>query len=153
MKKFQFKLAPLLNYRTYLERLAQQDTARAHMDVKGCESAIRQLKLNRVRQADEIEESLQKGLHSSQFKRYYEYMDALENQLVDEKKRKTQLKKVLEEKIQILKKKSVDKKAMELYRDRQHTRYQQELLKTEQKELDEISTLKTARKVNHDTSE
>lgn len=153
MKRFQFKLEPLLNYRTYLEKLAQQDTARAHMDVKGCKAAIRQLKFNHIRQSDEIEESLQQGLHSSQFKRYYEYLEALENQLVDEKKRKTHLKKVLEEKVQILRKKSVDKKAMELYRERQHTRYHQQLLKTEQKELDEISSLKTARKVNHDTSE
>ena len=152
MKRFQFKLEPLLNYRTYLERLAQQDTARAHLDVKGCEAVIRQLKSNHIQQAGEIEKSLQKGLHSSQFKRYYEYMDSLENQLSEEKKRKTALKKVLEEKVQVLKKKSVDKKAMELYRERQQTRYHHQLLQTEQKEQDEISSLKTARKISNDTT-
>lgn len=150
MKRFQFKLDPLLNYRSYQERLAQQETARAHMDVNGCRQMIRQLKQTRIRQADDIEKSLQKGLHSSQFKRYYEYLEALESQIADEKKRKVQLKKVLEEKVQVLKKKSVDKKAMELYRERQLARYNQELLRTDQKELDEISSLKTARKVSHD---
>lgn len=150
MKRFQFKLEPLLNYRKYQERLAQQETARVQMDVKACETAILELKETHIRQANDIEDGLKKGLHSSQFKRYHEYLEAVEDQIADAKRKRTHLKAVLKEKVTILKKKSVDKKAMEMYRDRQQKRYHHELLQTEQKELDEISSLKTARKLSDD---
>ena len=150
MKRFQFKLEPLLSYRKYQERLAQQETARAQMDVKACETAIERLKQTHIRQAGDIEDGLKKGLPSSQFKRYYEYLEVVENQIADEKQKKNHLETVLKEKLDILKKKSVDKKAMELYRERHQARYQFQVLQTEQKELDEISSLKTARKLSDD---
>ena len=40
MKKFKFRLEPLLNYRKYLERIAQQRTAKAQLDVKDCEKQV-----------------------------------------------------------------------------------------------------------------
>ncbi len=152
MKKFQFKLNPLLNYRKYLERLAQQDTAKAHLDVKNCEALIQALKQDRIQQADTIEKILQKGTSATQFKLFHDYLDAVENQIEDENGRKKQLKDVLKKKVEILKKKTVDKKVMETYRERQQIKYNDQLRQTEQKELDEISSLKTARKTSHETS-
>ena len=151
MKKFQFKLESLLTYRKYLERLAQQDTAKAQMDVKSCETAIRQLEMAFSQQSDQIEDILSKGMAASEFRRFHDYLDGVENQIEDEKKRHIRLRNVLKEKVERLKKKSVDKKAMELYRDRQKTIYTQEVVKLEQKELDEISSLKTARTTSNET--
>lgn len=151
MKRFQFKLNPLLSYRKYLERLAQQETAKANLDVKTCEKAIAGLKQSRARQADMIADNLQQGMTASEFRRQYDYIDAVEAQINTEKKKKVRLKYVLNEKVKILKKKSVDKKAMELYRDRKKTEYNIKLRQTEQKELDEISSLKTARTLSDET--
>jgi flagellar FliJ protein len=145
MKKFQFKLQPLFKYRQYLERIAQQKTAKAHLNVKNCEQEISSLEQLWDDQADTIENVVEKGIPASQFQRYYQYQVAVENSIVEERLRKIQLDKTLNEKLLELKKKSVDRKAMELYREKIKVQYNQEVIKIEQKELDEISTLKTAR--------
>ncbi len=145
MKRFEFKSQPLLNYRQYLERLAQQNTARAHMDVRLCEKQITDLKQAYVQNADKIETIVTKGIRASKFRQYHQYLDSVENSIEDEKSRKIDLKKNLQKKLLELRKKSVDKKAMELYREKLKADYTQEVIKNEQKELDEISSLKTAR--------
>ncbi len=151
MKRFQFKLESLLNYRKYLERLAQQDTAKAQMEVKTCETAIQQLEADFEQQSDKIEDILIKGMTASQFRQFHDYLDVVENQIEVENKRKVQLKGILKEKVEKLKKKSIDKKAMELYRERQKEIYTQEFMKWEQKERDESYSLKTARKASNET--
>ena len=151
MKRFAFKLQPLLNYRQYLERLAQQNTARAHMDVKNCEKQITNLKQTYDQNSDKIENIVVKGVKASEFRRYHHYLDSVESGIEDEKLKKIELKKVLKKKLSDLKKKSVDKKAMELYREKLQNEYTQEIIKIEQKELDEISSLKTARTLTNET--
>ncbi len=151
MKRFEFKLQPLLSYRQYLERLAQQNTARANMNVQDCEKQITQLRQTYDQNADTIENIVTKGVKASEFRRYHDYLDSVESSIEDEKLRKIDLKKVLKEKLLELKKKSVDKKVMEIYREKLKAEYTQEILKIEQKELDEISTLKTARALSNET--
>lgn len=145
MKKFKFKLQPLLTYKKYLERIAQQKTAKAHLDVKNCEQQIIDLEQTWDQQADTIENVVEKGIPASLFQRYYQYLVAVETSIVEERFRKIGLDKTLNEKLLELNKKSVDKKAMELYREKMKTQYNQEAIQIEQKELDEISILKTAR--------
>ncbi len=145
MKKFQFKMQPLLKYREYLERIAQQKTAKAHMDAKNCEQNIEQLKKTWEQQADVIEQNVENGISASQFQRYYHYLVTVETTIEEEKYRKIELDKILKEKLLELKKKSVDKRAMELYREKLLAQYTREMIQSEQKELDEISTLKSAR--------
>ncbi len=151
MKKFNFRLEPLLNYRKYLERIAQQHTAKAHMDVKNCENQILNLKQVWTDNTNEVENIVEKGVSAKEFKRYHDYLNSVESGIAQEESRKLQLKKVLKEKLFELKKKSVDKKAMALYREKLKAVYTQELLKNEQKELDEISSLKIARELNNET--
>lgn len=145
MKKFKFKLQPLLKYRQYLERIAQQKTASAHVDVKNCENHIKELKHTHETQIDKVTEAVLSGISGSFFQQYNEYLDSVELSIEQERLKKIELKKVLQEKLLELKKKSVDKKAMELYREKLKDIYTQEMLKEEQKELDEITILKTAR--------
>lgn len=152
MKRFKFKLQPLLTYRQYLERVAQQNTARAHLDVKTCENQILELKKTFDQHADKIEDVVAKGVSAIEFKRYHQYLDSVETSMENEKSRKTQLEKILKQKLLELKKKSVAKKTMELYRDRLKVEYTQEFLKIEQKESDEVSSIKTARKVSNETA-
>ncbi|MBU1345121.1 MAG: flagellar export protein FliJ [Proteobacteria bacterium] len=151
MKRFEFKLQPLLNYRKYLERLAQQKTAKAHMDVTNCEKQIVQLKLSYEQIAQEIEDIMVNGVSASEFKRYHSFLDSVESTIDDETNKKIQLKKILNEKLLALKKKSIDKKAMELYREKLKIKYIQEGIKIDQKEQDEMSSLKTARTISHET--
>jgi len=144
MKRFEFKLQPLLKYRQYLERIAQQDTARAVMDVSNCEKEINHLELMYDQNADKIEEVAMEGIKAAELKQFYQYLDSVEISIKQEKLRKIELKKKLKEKLLNLKKKSVEKKSIELYREKLKTQYTLDAVKTEQKELDEIFSIKTA---------
>lgn len=146
MKKFQFKLQPLLKYREYQERLAQQKTAKAQLDVQNSVQEIHRLEKAWDEQSDSMDDVVQKGIPGPQFQQYYQYLTAVESSIAQEKMRKGQLEKILQEKLLELKKKSMDKRAMELYQDKLKDEYTKEMIHVEQKELDEISTLKTARK-------
>lgn len=147
MKKFQFKLQPLLNYRDYLERVAKQRTAAARRDVVLCEKQIADLKNLYESNVSEIEKELQQGISAESFQNYWNYLNSVNFAIEQEKQRKIKLARILKEKLQELKKKRIDKKAMELYRERLKTQYIQEIFAVEQKALDDISSLKTARKV------
>lgn len=151
MKKFEFKLEPVLNYREYLEKVAQQKTAKAHMDVKNCEGNISSLSEIKKGNANQMDSAVSKGISASLFRQYCRYQESVEYAIKQEKMRKIKLEKVLKRKLLELKKKSIDKKAMEVYQDRLKAQYTQELLRSEQKELDEISSLKTARMLSDDT--
>ncbi len=152
MKKFDFRLQPLLNYREYLERVAKQNTARAQMDVVQCEDRITELKNTREQQAKRVANELEQGISAFEFRQYQEYLDDVENTMEQEKLRKIKLSLILKEKLLELKKKTIDKKAMEFYRERLKTEYTQKILTAEQKEMDEISSLKTARKLSNEAS-
>ncbi len=151
MKRFEFKLESLLNYRKYLERLAQQHTAKAHLDVTNCEKQITHLELIHDQSADKIEAIVDRGVKSSEFIKHHHYRKAVETGIKDEKLRKLELRKVLKKQMLELKKKSVEKKVMELYREKLKIRHDQEIIKNEQKELDEISSIKTARTLSNET--
>ncbi len=153
MKRFAFKLQPLLNYREYLERVAKQNTAKAQMDIVLCEKQIKDLKNTRDQHLERIEIELEQGTSAAQFRQSRDYLDAVETYMEQEKFKKIKLSGILKEKLLVLKKKTIDKKVMEIYRERLKTEYNQIILASEQKELDEISSLKTARKRSHEASE
>ncbi|CCK81739.1 flagellar export protein FliJ [Desulfobacula toluolica] len=151
MKRFEFKLQPLLNYRKYLEQVARQNTAKASMDVENCAKQIVYLKQTYDQKVEKIEDIVANGVNAFEFRLHNQYLNAVENSIEDEKSRKIELQKILQEKLLELKKRSVDKKAMELYREKLKHEYTQEVLTIEQKELDEISSIKTARKLSNET--
>jgi len=151
MKRFEFKLQALLNFRKHLERMAQQDMAKTVMEVADCEQQIDSLQVTHVQSAQRVELLVEKGISAKEFKQHYDYMGSLTRMIAEEKQRKIQLKKSLEKKRLALKKTSIDKKAMERLREKQAKEYNQELLVAEQKELDEISSLKKAREISNDT--
>ncbi len=147
MKKFKFKLHPLLKYRAYQEKVARQKTARAHLDVENCRQQIVELEQTWDQQADSMEDMVTKGVPASQFRQYHQYLTVIETGIEQEKVKKAQLETVLQKKLLELKKKSVKKRTMELYEEKLRDAYTREMLQMEQKELDEISILKTARKI------
>ena len=151
MKRFKFKLQSLLNFRKHLERVAQQDMAKTVLALTVCEKQIDTLQITHVQSTQRLEQIVEKGVGADQFRQHYAYLGAVQEMIAQEKQRMVQLGKVLEKKRLALKKRSIDKKAMERLREKQAKEYNQELLTAEQKELDEISSLKKAREISNDT--
>ncbi len=152
MKRFDFKLQPMLNYREYMERVARQKTAKAQMDVVLCEKEMMELKNTLDQHTQKVENEMEQGISSVEFRQYRDYLDAVEAHMEQEKLRKMKLTGILKEKLQELKKKTIDKKAMEFYRERLKAEYTQKGIVIEQKEMDEVSSLKTARKLSNEAS-
>lgn len=147
MKRFKFNLQSLLNYREHLEQVARQDMARAIQEVTACENRIQAFQTTHGQGAKRLEALVKKGVSASQFKIHHDYLGAVTGMIAEEKQQKTGLDKILAEKRVMLQKRSLDKKAMERLREKRAKDYHQELILAEQKELDEISSLKTAREI------
>ncbi len=150
MKRFEFKLQALLNFRKHLERMAQQDMAKTVMEVTACEKQIDSLQATHGQSALQLEKIVEKGVGAREFKQHHSYLGAVGLMINQEKQHKVQLGKILEKKRLQLKKRSIDKKAMERLRETRAKEYNKELLVAEQKELDEISSLKKAREISND---
>jgi flagellar FliJ protein len=150
MKRFEFKLQALLNFRKHLERVAQQDMAKTVLEISDCEHQIGSLQITHGQSSQKLELIVQKGVAAQEFKQHNDYIGAVAQMIATEKRRKSQLGKIREKKRLALKKRSVDKKAIERLREKQAKEYNQELLAIEQKELDEISSLKKAREISND---
>jgi ABC-type branched-subunit amino acid transport system ATPase component len=87
MKKFEFRLEPVLKYRRYLERLAQQETARAHMNLKNCENKIMGLKAEYEAQGNKMENAVLDGVSASEFRAFCQYLWAVESGLEEDYQR------------------------------------------------------------------
>ena len=152
MKRFDFRLSSLLDFREYLERLAQKETAAAYKDVKDSQNAIERLKGKHIKTAKELDKIILKGIKAEELHLYNKYLDMMDNNIVEEKQRKIELKKILDKKIAELTKKSVDKKVIERLKEKKMTEYMEEFRKFEQETIDEVVSLKKARELNYESA-
>jgi len=150
MKKFQFRLQSLLKYKRHLEQVAKQEMAQAVADVLACEQHITQLQNDGISAMDQLDSLVEKGIGAGQFNRYRQFITATDQMISLERNRKTELEKILDEKRDALKQKTIDKKSLERLREKQDREYTHEMIREEQKSLDEMTSLKTAREVNNE---
>ncbi len=150
MKKFEFKLESLLNYRSHKELIARQEVSRAVMAVLASEEKIQTLVHRKTATETILEEKVRQGLNAALFNQYSDYLNGLSHGIFQEQEQKRLHEKALAEKREVLKKRSIDKKAMERLREKRKLEYTKAVLLEEQKELDEISSLKTAREITNE---
>lgn len=152
MKKFDFKLQSVLNYREHLENLARQEVIQVLKDMTDCEKRIKQIRQAQQLLADQMENEAVKGISAILFRQYNDYLDSLGDDIALKLQELEQLQKMLAVKQQFLTKKSVDRKVIERLREKKRGEYLEEVMYEEQKIADDISSLKKAREVSHDSS-
>lgn len=152
MKKFNFRLQPVLKYREYLENVARQEYVEAYMGVKAVEEQIAQMEQHYLDHAEMVEQKTLEGISSLLFKKYNEYLDSIEKDIVLKRKEHEQLQRVLAVKQQALTKKSVERKVIERLKEKKRGEYVEEFQAEEQKRSDDISSLKKAREVSENAS-
>ncbi len=145
MKRFRFSLQAVLNYRTYLEQLAREETAKANLAVVQSKERLEQFSQDLSRSANQMEQAVESGISAGAFRQYFLHLQGIEADIEDETKYQQALKKQLEEKRKDLTRKLMDKKVMERLQEKQKERFIKESLLAEQKQLDEVASLKTAR--------
>ncbi|MBF0376031.1 MAG: flagellar export protein FliJ [Desulfamplus sp.] len=152
MKKFNFKLQPVLKYREHLENLARQEYVQALMNVKDAEQQIKIMEQALESMANNIEQETRKGIPAPLFRQYNEYLDSLENDINLKRKENERLEKILAVKQQTLTKKSVEKKVIERLKEKKKSEYVEEFMAEEQKRADDMTSLKTAREASENVS-
>ena len=152
MKRFDFKLEPLLGYRGYLEKRARQKTAEALRNVKASQEMIEQLKKQYSECRGDLEDVTYQGISAQRFRHYQNYLDSVESGIEEESTRKKQLDRVLGQNIAELKSRRIDKKVIEQLKERKVAEYMEELRKFEQDTLDEVVSVRKAREINDDSS-
>jgi flagellar FliJ protein len=144
MKKFKFRLEPLMRYREFLERQKRLEVAKARSDVLSCEKSIEQTRAAFSETVNLLEDDLGKGMDAAQFLRVKDYLVGLETFEDTEKKRRKKLLDVLTRRQKELAGKTVEKKVIEKLKLRQKEEYYTVMLKEEQKSLDDIVILRQA---------
>ncbi|MBF0233655.1 MAG: flagellar export protein FliJ [Desulfamplus sp.] len=152
MKKFNFKLYPVLKYREHLENIAKQEYVKAYMDVKTAQEMILQMEQAFQILADKVDQETITGISSMLFRQYNDYLDSLESDIELKRKELEQLQRVQAVKQQALTKKSVAKKVIERLREKKRGEYLEEFQAEEQKRADDIASLKKAREASENVS-
>ena len=148
MKKFQFRLQPLLNYREHLEQLAKQDMAKVVADIAACEQRIQEHLEDGRKAAQQLDDFVAKGIDAGLFNSYRNFITSVEYLVSQENVRKKELEKILEEKREVLTKRTMEKKVLERLREKKSDEYTRQMIKEEQKILDETASVRKAREVN-----
>ena len=103
MKRFRYRLEPLLRYRKHLERMAQLEAAKASSEVSACGHAIDMLKVDYHEHTLELDEKMSSGMRAENYLTYRSYLNGMETIIDGERKRHKQLKKILRQKQAALK--------------------------------------------------
>ncbi len=147
MKRFRFRLEPLLRYRGFRERQAQQKLFQAQTDLADSERRI--LKGNEAfaESAKSLDEKTSAGIPITEYRLHRGYLTGIEMALDMERRRRSKLQQVTEKRQQELAQKSKEKKLLENLKDRKKEVYYQDITQYLQKEIDDMVTVRKAREI------
>lgn len=145
MKKFTFRLEPLLRYKEHLEKLAQRDVSEAHAHVIACEKQIAgfvdKLKITAL----ELDERMSEGLSAENYHFYSDYLSGMAITLEQEERRLKALTTELARKQTILSRKSVEKKVLENLKERRKAEYYDQMDKLDRKITEDMTIIRKIR--------
>jgi len=138
MKPFSFRLDSILNYRNYLEKMAQRNLISAINEYIDWEREIERLSKKRMEIARKCSDE---GFRGMDVPIYHIYRSFLQKVNDDLERANMSLKKTeekIKEKKAVLKDESIKKKTLETLKDLQRKKYIQRLEAGEQKTIDEL---------------
>lgn len=140
MRRFVFSLQKVLDYRRRLEEQAIRDFAEAQRQLEHERATLARLMalrgecLNRSRRTHQLVVEM---LDVEQT-----YLSALEERIEAQRQRVAEAERVLEERRQALIEAQRGRKMLERLREKHYERWRQEFLRTEQKALDDLATVR-----------
>jgi len=145
MKRFQFRLDPLLRFREHLLEQAQLEVARVRTDIEACRQRIAGFEKDYEATTHELDGEVSTGIDSKRYRHYVAYLKGIESQLEAENLRRMELAELLDKKTRELQQRSVDKKVLENLKNRRREDYYRETMRMLHKETDDAVTLREAR--------
>ncbi len=148
MKRFKFRLDPLLRYREHLLEQAQQEVARIRVDLLTCDERIALFERDYAATSQELDQEVSGGMDVKRYQHYTRYLEGIESNLEVENLHRKQLTALLAEKQKHLHQCSVDKKVLENLKNRRRDDYYRDLMQTAHKEADDAVLVRQARSMS-----
>ncbi len=142
MKRFKFRLDPVVRYRQHLYRMALADVAKAKHSLIETTNRIRQIKHSRKAAVNELECEQDKGIGINRHRTYSAYMDGLDQQIESERNILAENSKTVKERQTAAETKRIGKETFERLKQTEHTKYLETVNRAEQKATDELVGLK-----------
>lgn len=142
MKRFKFRLDPVIRYREYRERIAQIGLARetqAHVESKNRISEIEQARRYTV---SELDSEQKQGIEVDRHLIFTAYLQGLRDEIESERERLVEIDKRIREKQEAAKVETMKKKTLEWIKQTQYSKHLKWINRAEQKAADELIGLK-----------
>ena len=142
MKRFKYRLDPLVRYREYRERIAQIDLAReiqALIETKNRISGIEEI---RRRAASDLYGEQKEGIEADRYRVFMAYLQGLRDEIDSESVRLIEIGKRLREKQRVVKAETIKKKTLERIKQNEYAKYLERMNRIEQKAADDLTGLR-----------
>lgn len=146
MKKYQFKLEPLLNHRRFVEDIRQKTFADVEKKVAEAKHIEKCLEEEHLRRAEELKEKMQAPRPASENALYATYLTSLSKRIEEQRQQVQAAEKERDEKRSALLEAVKNRKTLERLKEVRTDQYEQIQLKKEQEFTDEIGIQQHNRK-------
>lgn len=142
MKKFKFRLDPVLRYRRYLERLALMELAKAKTAVVETKTEIAKREALKKAAAAALGLRETEGMSVHEHRIYAAYLRGLDDQIEEATVRLTKLAEDVRKKHEAVEAHRVKKETLETIRNKEHNDHLEKFYRAQQKESDELFGLR-----------
>jgi len=140
MRKYNFKLQRILDYREHIEKSRQLELAKVQMMLKDARDSLLQLFSSLREYQNELQTLEQQSTIDISFSiQYHVYLMELMSRIDEQQKVIQTLEKEEEERRQVLLAASKDKKILEKLKEREYSEFMEAFLKFEQNIIDEVA--------------
>ncbi|MCK8823551.1 flagellar export protein FliJ [Fuchsiella alkaliacetigena] len=139
MKKFEFKLQTVLNYRQQEEDMFKQQLARARLELNKAQDKLDSLLTNKKDIQAQLKKSEREGIDIHQAMLYRDYIAMLKNKIIEQIKVVNKKQQHFDKCKQKLLDKAKECKILDKLKERREEEHQQEFLRQQQKAIDEVA--------------
>jgi flagellar FliJ protein len=138
MKRFKFRLDPVIRYREYLERIAQIELARETQALIETKNRISEIEQTRLYAASELDGEQTEGIEVDRYRVFTAYLRGLRHEIESESERLIEIGKRIRKKQEAVKAETIKKKTLEWLKETEYSKYLEWVNRAEQKAADEL---------------
>jgi flagellar FliJ protein len=142
MKRFKFRLDPVIRYREYRERIAQIALARETQALVESENRISEMEQVRRYTASELDSEQKQGIEVDRHRVFTAYLQGLCDEIKSESEHLVEIGKRMREKQEAVKVETIKKKTLEWIKQTKYSKYLEWINRAEQKAADDLIGLK-----------
>ena len=142
MKKFKFRLDPVLRYRQYREELALMELAKARQALVLSKKKIQQIQQARKGVMTDLDARQTEGLEVNRYRIYTAYLQGLGEKIASENEHLVEIGRMVKEKHETAEAERISKDTLQRVRETQYTHYLHGRDRTEQKTADDLIALR-----------